>query len=118
MVCMEKIWYIEIEGKQEGPYNLLELKRDIRLSPDTLVWKKGFEKWIPIRDVPELKEVFKDEPNQQEPNEEKPTSKQKSLPLQDELTLPFEENFPYFFLWLIIALVILSYLLYKIYGVK
>ncbi len=58
---MEKIWYILLSGKQEGPYSLMELRSNAKITPDTLVWKEGFAEWIPMRNVPELAQVFQDE---------------------------------------------------------
>ncbi len=57
---MLKEWYILIAEKQEGPYSIADLRKDSRITPDTMVWKQGFEKWLPMRDVPELKNLFED----------------------------------------------------------
>lgn len=58
---MDKIWYIKVHGSREGPYSVADLKRDNRITPDTLVWRKGFDRWQEIRYVPELQCVFEDE---------------------------------------------------------
>lgn len=96
-----KIWYIKVNGKQEGPFSYADLKRDRRLTPDTLVWKQGFETWLPIREVSELKNLFKDEEEVLEPE------KEPQLP-QDELVLDMRQQ-PPFLVWILIALAIASY---------
>lgn len=98
---MKKIWYIDIRGQLEGPYSLGDLRRDKRVNPDTLVWREGFAHSVPIRNVPELKNVFTDE----EPAKEK---KEKKHPLngkqQSDLILLEMSQEPPFFIWAIIVL--------------
>jgi GYF domain 2 len=108
---MEKVWYIEVEGKREGPFSIAQLKRDKRITPDTLVWKKSFSTWIPIRNVPELKIIFEDSPIQEVI---KPVFDKKKLPL-NEIAIDFREDPPFFYLWLIIAATIASYILYELF---
>lgn len=55
-----KQWYILWEEKAEGPFSCAELKSDPRVTPDTLVWRKGFVHWTPIRAVKELEGLFQD----------------------------------------------------------
>lgn len=110
---MNKIWYINIDGKQEGPFSILDLKKDTRITPETLVWKEGFPNWKPIGQVPELKDVFADE----SPNEEKkPEETKKSSPIlpQDEIVLDMRNEPPYFF-WLLLLVAILVYFLTQIF---
>lgn len=104
---MEKIWFIIINGKKEGPYSVSDLKKDKRISPVTLVWRAGFENWVPIGEVEELKSVFKD---QSAETEEEP--EEKELPPDEEVALQLKVD-PPSFLYLIILLVIvlLIYLL-------
>ena len=110
---MDKIWYIYLEGAREGPYSLAQLKGDSRITPDSLVWRQGFEGWIPIRDVPELEAVFNDEPQDEDETVENPL-KLKSLPVQEELTLDMGAEPPYL-LWIVLALLALLYVFYELY---
>ena len=55
---MDKIWYIFINEKQEGPYSFDDLKKDQRISPDTYAWCDGMADWQKIEDIPELDELF------------------------------------------------------------
>ena len=70
---MNKIWYINVEGREEGPYSFLDLKRDPRLTPDLLVRRNDWPKnqWIPIRNVKELQDLFKDDEDETEEPESK-----------------------------------------------
>ena len=97
---MKKIWYLDIRGKLEGPYSVKDLKRDIRLTPDTLVWKEGFAHAVPIRNVPELKSVFTDdEPVPLEEPKKKIEGKQ-----QNDLLLMEMSHEPPFLIWALIIL--------------
>jgi hypothetical protein len=122
---MEKIWFININKKNEGPFSLAELKRDSRLTPDTLVWKAGFPKWVPIRKVPELQEIFQDEcaPFQTPDDEQipsaddiKPSSQTRSS--RDEIVLDMRFEPPYIFLILLLIVLLMTYTLYEFYRLR
>ncbi len=110
---MDKIWFVAFDGKEEGPYSFWELKRDLRLTPDTFVWKQGFKDWIAIRFVPELQDIFKDEPESKPLHEEVKPKPFLKLPEEDTLTLQIDPS--QFFLWLILILLVLSYVFYQLY---
>lgn len=57
---MEKTWYIKIKGKQKGPYTLRQLKYNLQITPETLVWNPQLSAWVPLRSILELLEIFKD----------------------------------------------------------
>ncbi len=57
---MQKIWFIDIEGKLTGPYSVSQLRGLPGITPETLVWREGYEKSVPIRIVRELQEIFED----------------------------------------------------------
>lgn len=104
---LEKVWFIDIAGKKEGPFSVLDLRRDERITPDTLVWKQGFPAWLPIRDVPELNSIFEDSeefiPLIQEPLKQK---------ADDEIALDWRDNNPQYIFWLLLALLIIIYALH------
>jgi uncharacterized protein DUF4339 len=106
---VEKIWFIIIAGKKEGPYSFLDLKRDVRITPDTLIWKEGFATWRPIREVKELEELFKDEPSTEE--EEKQEEENPPSALSDNEVLTLKKD-PYFNIWIVVALFLVIYLCY------
>jgi len=113
---MVEIWFVLIDGKCEGPYSIPQLKRNTRITPDTYVWKEGFTEWKPMRSVPELKEVFTDDPKTLPPKEdEKKAANLKKLTLsgQEELTLDFRRDLPPIIFWIIIGLIVLSYFIHK-----
>jgi hypothetical protein len=108
---MDKIWYIDVNGKSEGPFSIDDLRRDLRITPDTLVWKEGFPSWKPIRKVPELKAVFADEPDPKKPKPADPELPAKAVPpSQSELVLDLKKEPPYFFWFLIIIAAIIYFL--------
>lgn len=113
---MEKIWFILINGYKEGPYNLIDLKGDSRITPDTLIWKQGFKKWVPIRNVSELKAVFEDstEHKEDEDGGQKDVKKLSKKRIQDDEVIALRSEPPFTYLWLFIALILL-YALYKFY---
>ncbi|MBA3721863.1 MAG: DUF4339 domain-containing protein [Parachlamydiaceae bacterium] len=113
---MNKEWYILIDSKQEGPFTLLELKRHPLITPDTLVWRPGFEKWVPIRQVADLKEVFKDEP-EAVPLEDlvKPKSQSTSDLKQDQDTLAIQLEPFQFYIWLLVIIIVILFVLIQTY---
>jgi GYF domain 2 len=114
---MQKIWYIEIDGKREGPYSVAELKRDHRLTPEILVWKKGFKKWVPIRNVPELKEVFADDHTHDKEKDKEESQKRGRLASRDELAIDMRFYPPYFF-WILLTVVIITYIICQMYWLR
>lgn len=110
-------WFILIEGgKQEGPFTELELRKHPFVTPDTLVWKEGFDGWVAIRYVPELKEIFKDDP-ESIPVED--IIKPKKLPLDlknEQDVLALQSDPMQFFIWVLIIILILFYIYYHFYG--
>lgn len=114
---MEKVWYIGIQDKVEGPFTLDELLSDKRITLDTLVWKEGFSNWLPVRDVPELKGFFTKEAVSNEPESDEDGANKNSdaeALLREELVLRYSEDFPPFFLWLIIMICLLLYIFYHL----
>lgn len=110
---MNKEWFIAIGGRQEGPYSIQELKGDERITPDTLVWKKGFKDWIPLRHVAELNDLFKDKPEGKPLHEQEENTPSNLLSDEEALTLQPD---PYSFLiWLLIAAAILIYVSYLLF---
>ena len=109
---MDKKWYVLINNKREGPFSITELKRDLRLTPDTLVWREGFLLWKKMRDVPELLELFQDE---KEPDSKKlPINNGITQANQDELVLDIGQQ-PPFLIWILLAAIVLLYAIFQMY---
>jgi hypothetical protein len=108
---MRKIWFIVIDGIKHGPFSVEELRNLPVFNPDTLVWREGFSKPLPARDVPELKSLFEDS---EELNPEEEQTDFSKVPSGDELALDMRSMPPslLFFLFLLIILII-SLLLLK-----
>lgn len=106
---MKRIWFIEIEKRPLGPFSAKQLKNNPRVTPDTLAWKAGMEKWLPIRQIPELAfDLFSDE--------EQPTTEQKKdgEPVKnegEELTLLNDSNPNPFIWWIFLLLLLFAYLI-------
>lgn len=105
-----KEWYIKINNHEEGPFTLAQLKRDMRITPDTLVWKKGFKRWKQIREVKELSKLFKDE--EKPPEKKKKGDNGSKIKKGDEvIAIPYD---PFQFWWLLVILILLVfYTLYR-----
>lgn len=111
-------WFVIIDNQQAGPYSLAELKRNPRFNPDTLVWKRDFQEWIKARFVPEMQEVFKDEPEAKALHEpDKDQSLESELGQQNQATLTLQQDpFPYqLLLWFLFCLLIIFYTFFQLY---
>jgi hypothetical protein len=56
-------WYVGINGVPVGPVRLAELRRKAAsgaISEESLVWREGFEEWVPLRTFPELSALLRD----------------------------------------------------------
>ena len=115
---MIKEWFILTNNIQEGPFSIADLKRDLRITPDTLVWKEGFPKWLPMGQVPELKAVFEDESKKNnDDDEEKEEKNEKNGHFKikrDVIALSYEPMPDW--IWLLIVIVFLMYSLYKLHA--
>lgn len=110
---MEKIWFLLIDGKEEGPYSLIDLRRHIRLTPDTPVRRKGTDRWVLLRFIPELQSIFEDEPSVKP----SPPDKKEKGDRQMEnggVVLALRNDPPSFYFWLLIGAIILVYVLYQL----
>lgn len=111
-----KIWFININGKREGPFSISDLKRDLRITPDTLVWREGFAEWKKMRDVQELKEVFADEKSK---DKEDLNGKGCLLATpRDEIILDLRKEPPYLFWMMMIILLALLYATFQFFWVR
>jgi hypothetical protein len=53
----ERIYYIQLEGKQAGPFSETEVGRlinDKKISKETYVWHPGLREWKTAENVPEI----------------------------------------------------------------
>jgi hypothetical protein len=56
-------WYVGINGVPVGPVRLSELRRKAAtgaITEESLVWREGFEEWLPLRTFPELVAMLRD----------------------------------------------------------
>lgn len=58
---MEREYFVVINGKQEGPFNLKSLQFK-NLNKETLVWYDGLNEWMKAGELEELKSVVKATP--------------------------------------------------------
>jgi predicted Zn finger-like uncharacterized protein len=56
-------WYVGINGVPVGPVRLSDLRRkasNALITEESLVWREGFEEWVPLRTFPELAAMLKE----------------------------------------------------------
>lgn len=107
----EKVWFIILDNKQEGPYSLFDLKNDRRFTPDTLVWRNGFKEWMLARNVKEIADVFKD--NEPSKAIHEPFKGKKVTPdIGKEVTLALNQDPYQWMLWILIFVLIIFYIIY------
>lgn len=51
-------YYMVIDEQQAGPFTFEEIVMNPRLTPETLVWKPGYDNWIAAKNMPELAAAF------------------------------------------------------------
>lgn len=107
---MNKVWFLLIDGKEEGPYNIQGLKDHPFVTPDTLVRRKDSNKWQPLRFVKELQDIFKDE-EQEEEVVEKPSTK---ISGRDVLAIEMRTD-PSNLFWIIILILALAYVIFRLH---
>lgn len=106
----EYLWYILLNEKQYGPYTFKELKGIGSITPDTLCWREGMKEWLPIRNVPELKDLFKDDQTPPSVMDELP-----GITPAEDLTLTIPQAEPPYYLLLILLMIMIVYALFQIY---
>lgn len=112
-----KEWYVRIGDAEEGPFTIAELRSHPQLNRDTLVWKEGFDDWIPIRRVWELRNLFKDEDADSVADEED-DEKEGNFPAQlspDGLVIDMRGEEPPGYMWVLLCILAAIYLAYKLY---
>lgn len=105
---MLREWFTKIDGKEQGPFSRKELRYHKDLTPYTLVKKVGWDRWLPLCQVDELRDLF----IEKEERDKAYASKYKGH--GDILTLQLDPG--HFFLYLLLALVILAYVTYLLMG--
>lgn len=53
----EALYYIFVQGEQQGPFSLSQLSQS-GLQPSTMVWRQGLENWVEASSLPELNHLF------------------------------------------------------------
>lgn len=101
MSNLKKTWFVWLDGQEEGPCSVAELRCNPKVTPDTLARKIDSKEWKPIREIPELQELFEDsKPIILEPEEKKAIE-------GDELTLTLQDPSP-FWLWLLVIVIVFA----------
>lgn len=106
-------WFIQVHGKREGPYSVEDLKRHPMVTPDTLVWLPGLKKWVLMRHVPELDEVFADEVEGSAGNETIEESEDLKTP--DDVLVAADPGLPPHLVLLLLTAAVLLFLLTRLY---
>jgi hypothetical protein len=55
--AQQEEWYVGIDGSPVGPLTVVQLREKAasgKATPESLVWKDGFEEWKPLKEFPEL----------------------------------------------------------------
>ncbi|GAB6008254.1 DUF4339 domain-containing protein [Dysgonomonas reticulitermitis] len=82
-----KFFYVIINGQQQGPFSLDELKEK-GIQKDTLVWSEGMSDWQPAGDASELKSLFGVMPP---PVPNAPSSKPQAIPTIKRVNKPLSQ---------------------------
>lgn len=100
-LSQDKLWYVAIDDEQVGPESEEELSQrwsKRQIDADSLVWQSGMADWMPMRDVPELKEMISQHSLAAGPPQteiERPGGLAGFPPLSDPGSTPFESSDPF-----------------------
>lgn len=50
-------WFFHVNGKQEGPLDVVSARDFAIHHPQALAWREGYAQWIPVKNIPELSET-------------------------------------------------------------
>ena len=103
-------WFIKINSVEQGPYTQEQLKGHPNITPDTLARYEESNKWFPIGQFEELKELFKDDTTEIEEDHEE----NDSFAIDSELVLEQDFSPFHFFIWLLIILLVFTYFYFQI----
>ena len=106
-----KEWYCLFRGRKEGPFSVSELRRHPRFCPDTLVWKKGFPRWVKASKIREFEKMFKEE--QRRSQGQKKKGKKSTFRGAEILTSRLTP--PPYLLFLFVLIVIVFFVFYLYY---
>ncbi|MCH5246828.1 MAG: DUF4339 domain-containing protein [Muribaculaceae bacterium] len=54
---MNEEYFIVVNNSHAGPYSVEQLK-ELNITPETYVWRRGMKQWIKAKDIPELSVVL------------------------------------------------------------
>lgn len=115
-LSLNKEWFILVKDQKIGPLTIEELKNSPDFNPNTLVWKKGFDKWIEARFIKELDPAFKDPFPSVFPDEISSDASEKSGEASaDFSTLALDQNPNQLPLWVLFFIFILIYAIARSY---
>ena len=63
-------WWYAADGTKKGPVNTEDLKTllvENKITPASMVWREGFDAWVPFSDVEELKPLAQSLPPEPPP---------------------------------------------------
>ncbi|SCA62434.1 Uncharacterized protein SCG7086_AA_00370 [Chlamydiales bacterium SCGC AG-110-P3] len=110
-----KEWYIQVGTNREGPFSVSELRSDLRITPDTLVWKEGFADWVPIKLVWELRDLFSEVEGEGEGEKKEEPEEEFCARISPEgLVIDMRGEEPPTLMWILVVLLALLYFLYKL----
>ena len=52
-------WFVAVDGKSRGPFSQEQIVEGLNAglyTPQTLLWKNGYDTWQPLAEVPEFRQ--------------------------------------------------------------
>lgn len=117
MSTTKRVWFIKIGKERIGPYSTEEVVENPLVTLETLAWREGFNRWLPISHIWELKTLFEKKEKQRKKAVQTTPPNWKSLPngtlSQEGMALDLRGEKPPRWIWILFVSIALLYLIIR-----
>lgn len=113
----KRVWFIKIGKERIGPYSAEEVVENPLVTLETHAWKDGFDRWLPLSHIWELKALFEKKEKQRKKAAQASPPDWKSLPngtlSQEGIALDLRGEKPPSWIWILFVAIVILYFLIR-----